>query len=417
MPILNDISVLYQCGPNGSEIRDAAIVWQNERIQWVGSQSLLPIEFQQQTTISARGGIAIPGLIDSHTHLGFGGWRPLDYLGRLHGDAYAASHQETASNEKIAGQLVPDQPQKGITATLNATRALSPGELTTRCLSFLQKMTDLGVSTVECKSGYGLSVDSELKILQAYKQIAQLSPLTIVPTFMGAHFIPPEFTARREYYVRMLIDELIPRVAEEKLARFCDIFCESIAFSHEETKAIASSAAAHGLGIKLHVDQLANSGGAILAAELGAISADHLEYTDEHGAKALASGNTVATILPLASLYLKDRFADGRMLKTQGCSIAIATDFNPGSAPSFHLPLAMALACLNCGLTPHEALEAATYNAARALDLEKERGSLEVGKYADIVIIDARDVVHWMYHFQANACTLNIKNGITLKTP
>lgn len=278
-------------------------------------------------------------------------------------------------------------------------------------------MADLGISTVECKSGYGLSVESELKILQAYKEIAHASPLTIVPTFMGAHFIPPEFTSRREYYVRMLTDELIPRVADEKLAGFCDIFCESIAFSHEETRAIADSATRHGLQLKLHVDQLTNSGGALLAAELGAISADHLEYTDEHGAKALATSNTVATILPLASLYLKDRFADGRMLKTQGCTIAIATDFNPGSAPSFHLPLAMALACLNCGITPHEALEAVTYNAARALKLEKERGSLAIGKYADITVINAPDVVHWMYHFKANACILNIKNGVNLKSP
>jgi imidazolonepropionase len=213
----------------------------------------------------------------------------------------------------------------------------------------------------------------------------------------------------------MLIDELIPRVAEERLARFCDIFCESIAFTPDETREIAHAATGHGLGIKLHVDQLTNSGGALLAAELRAISADHLEYTDEKGAKALAASGTVATILPLASLYLKDRFADGRMLKAHGCDIAVATDFNPGSAPSFHLPLAMALACINCGITPNDALEAVTYNAAKALKLEKERGSLELGKYADISVIDAPDVVHWMYHFQANACTFHIKNGVNLK--
>jgi len=226
LPLLTNISLLYQCGPHGSAIKKAAIVWQNERIQWLGPESNLPIQFQQEDILSANGGIVVPGLIDSHTHLAFGGWRPFDYLGRIHGDAYAGSHCDTTNQNNIT------QPIKGILSTLLATRALSLDELSTRCLFFLEQMALLGICTVECKSGYGLTFESELKILRAYKQVARFTPLTIIPTFMGAHFIPPEYTLKREYYVKMLIEDLIPQVATEKLALFCDIFCESIATWH-----------------------------------------------------------------------------------------------------------------------------------------------------------------------------------------
>jgi imidazolonepropionase len=233
----------------------------------------------------------------------------------------------------------------------------------------------------------------------------------LVPTFLGAHIIPPGFKDRRDAYVDLLCERLIPRIAQEGLAEFCDVFVEEGAYTLEEAERILSAAADHGLGLKLHADQLSAGGGAQLAAKLGAVSAEHLEYIDADGIGALAASGTVAVSLPLASMYLREPYLPARRLLDAGVAVAVATDFNPGTSPSFHLPLAMLQACLYQGMTPQEVLKGATAVAARAVSRGERIGSLQPGFQADITIIDAPDLNHWMYHFRANACHGVVKKG------
>jgi len=270
-------------------------------------------------------------------------------------------------------------------------------------------MAALGVTTVECKSGYGLNVDDEFKILSVYDDLKKITPLTLISTFLGAHLVPKE--TPRVDYCRMIIEEMIPKISEHKLAEFCDIFIDDHAFSQAEARPIIESAKAHGLKIKLHVDQLSGDGGAEFAADCGAFSADHLEYVSEEGIKALKKSGTIAVTLPLASLYTFQKSLDARMLIDAGVEVALATDFNPGSAPSNHLPLAMMLGCTLNHMSPKETLKAATLYAAKALDKADKIGSIEVGKRADFALIGAPSIEHWMYHFKANANCLTVKNG------
>jgi len=272
-------------------------------------------------------------------------------------------------------------------------------------------MLSLGVTTVECKSGYGLDEASELKQLEVYRRLDQAQPIDLVSTFLGAHIVPPEHRDHRERYVDLLCDVLIPRVARLGLARFCDVFVEDGAYRIDEARRILSAAQVHGLGLKVHADQLSAGGGAVLAAAMGAVSAEHLEYATDEAIEALAAAGTVAVSLPLASLYLGGRYLPARKMLSAGARVAIATDFNPGTAPSFHLPLAMTLACLNQAMTPQEALMGATTVAARALSLDTRVGSLLPGYRADLAIIDAPNLNHWLYHFVPNACVAVLKNG------
>ena len=272
-------------------------------------------------------------------------------------------------------------------------------------------MLDLGITTVECKSGYGLELAAELKQLQVYRDLRDLQPVDLVPTFLGAHMVPVEYEQDREAYIKLLCEDLIPEIGEKKLARFCDVFVEQGAFSLEEASSILRAASKAGLGLKVHADQLSNGGGAKLAATMGAVSAEHLEYTGADGIRALARAGTVAVSLPLASLYLCERYLPAREMLDAGVRVAVATDFNPGSAPSYHLPLAMTLACLNQKMTPQEVIMGATTVAARAISAEKSIGSLLPGLAADIAVIDAPSVNHWLYHFRANACCGVIKSG------
>jgi imidazolonepropionase len=281
-----------------------------------------------------------------------------------------------------------------------------------RAKGFLAGMLALGVTTVECKSGYGLDEANELKLLRVYRRLAAEQPVRLIATFLGAHVVPPEFRERRKEYLDLLIERIIPRVADEHLATACDVFVEDSAFSVPEAKEILQAAQAHGLSAKLHADQLTAGGGAELAAELGAISADHLECVSDRGIAAMAEAGVVAVGLPLASLYLRQAPMPARRLIAAGVPVAIATDFNPGSAPSYHLPLALTLACTLLGMTPAEALKAATVYAARAGGLEDSLGSLEAGKLADFAVIDASDIDHWLYHFRANACRLAAIGGV-----
>jgi imidazolonepropionase len=293
------------------------------------------------------------------------------------------------------------------------TRAATEQQLVDRAARFLEGMLALGVTTVECKSGYGLNEDAELKLLRVYRRLAQEQPVRLVPTFLGAHVVPAEFRDNRAAYIDLLVSSLIPAVAREKLAACCDVFVEESAFSVDEARSILHAGQEAGLAAKLHADQLTSCGGAELAAELKALSADHLEHISERGIVAMARVGVVAVSLPLASLYLGQSSLPARRLIQAGVPVAVATDFNPGTAPSYHLPLALMLACTLQRMTPSESLKGATLYAARAVGLERSVGSLEPGKAADFALIDAPDVNHWLYHFRPNACVMTIVDGTT----
>ena len=374
-------------------IENATVVWQEDIIVWVGKTKEMPEQYEHSNIVLQNGGFLVPGLIDCHTHLAFGGWRADEFGERVSGTPYAEI-------TKRGG---------GISSTVTDTRAASKEELIEKANGFLTEMTALGVTTVECKSGYGLNIDDEFKILSAYDDLKKITPLTLVSTFLGAHLVPKETS--REDYCRIIIEEMIPKIAEQKLAEFCDIFIDDHAFTQTEARPIVEAAKAHGLKIKLHVDQLSGDGGAEFAADCGAFSADHLEYVSEEGIKALKKSGTIAVTLPLASLYTFQKSLDARVLIDAGLEVALATDFNPGSAPSNHLPLAMMLGCTLNRMSPKETLKAVTLYAAKAIDKADKIGSIEVGKYADFALIDTPSIEHWMYHFKANANCLTVKNG------
>jgi imidazolonepropionase len=398
--LLHNISQLAACRADGGQgdihaISDAALVWQGETIRWVGPRAELPSEFRAAEPIDAGGGLVIPGLVDCHTHLAFGGWRAEEFEQRIRGQSYLEIAQSGG----------------GIARTVRLTREASEDVLLERAAGFLREMLALGVTTVECKSGYGLDRENELKLLRVYRTLARRQPVRLVATFLGAHTVPPEFRDDRAGYLALLIDELIPQVADERLAAFCDVFVERSAFTVDEARRLLRAAQAAGLGAKLHADQLSPGGGAELAAELGAVSADHLEYASEEGIAAMARAGVVAVTLPLASLYVGQPPAPARRWIEAGVALAVATDFNPGSAPSYHLPFALTLACTLQRMTPAEALKGATIVAARAVGLEPRVGSLEVGKTADFALIDAPDVTQWLYHLRPNACRLAVVAG------
>ena len=400
MPVLRNIGVLARCLPVGPqdeihEIQDAALAWEGPTIRWAGPAAGLPKACRDWPTEDAGGRLVIPGLVDCHTHLAFGGWRADEFTQRIQGKTYL----EIAA----AGG--------GILSTVAKTRAASTEALTRRCRRHLAGMAALGVTTVEAKSGYGLSVEHELRLLRIYGELGAEGPQRIVPTLLAAHVVPLEYRERRADYVELVVDEIIPAVVKEKLARFCDVFVEASAFTVDEARRIFRAAGQHGLRAKLHADQLSGGGGAELAGEVGAISADHLEQVSTDGIGRLVSGGVVAVNLPLASLYLGLVPMPARQLIGIGVPVAVATDFNPGSAPSYHLPMALTLACVVQRMAPAEALKGATIIAARAIGLEQEVGSLEAGKSADFAVIEAESVDQWLYHLTANACVLTVAQG------
>ena len=399
MPVLRNIGVLARCLPTGPqdlihEVRNGALAWEGEAIRWVGPEAELPGPYREWPAEDAGGRMVIPGLVDCHTHLCFGGWRAEEFVRRLQG----ASYLEIAA----AGG--------GISATVAKTRAASREQLLARCRGHLAGMARLGVTTVEAKSGYGLTLEHELRLLRLYRELGEGSQ-RIVPTLLAAHVVPAEYRERRDDYVNLVIDEIIPAVSSEGLARFCDAFVEESAFTVEEARRILSAGARHGLRPKLHADQLSGCGGAELAGELGAVSADHLEHVSTDGIGALAVGGVVAVSLPFASLYLGVPPMPARPLIDFGVPVAVATDFNPGSAPSYHLPFAMTLACTMQRMTPGEALKGATIIAAKAVGLENEIGALEPGRSADFAVIEAESVEQWLYHLTANACVRTVVRG------
>ncbi len=382
--IRNTTEVLTCAGPaprrgkaqaDARPIPRAVIAAHQGRIVFIGFESLLPQEVELAsgaTIVDARGGTVVPGFVDPHTHVVFAGDRREELRRRLAGLTYAEIAAEGG----------------GILSTVVATRAATEDRLAADTRRRLDEMLRCGTTTCEAKSGYGLTTGAELKMLHVLRRLAWDHAIEISPTFMGAHEIPIEYRDRRRAYVKLMIDDMIPAVAGEGLAEWCDVFCETGVFTRDESREILQAGRAAGMKLRLHADELGRSGGSELAAELRVRSADHLIFVTEEGAKALAAAGVVATLLPIASFYLKlGRLAPGRMLIASGVPVALATDVNPGGGFSPSMAFAMTLACFGMGLTFEEALVASTINAAYALDRHDRVGSLEVGKQLDAVIV------------------------------
>jgi imidazolonepropionase len=328
--------------------------------------------------------VLLPGFVDAHTHPVFAGTRVDEFEQRSRG----ATYQEIAARGG------------GIQATVNKTRSASVAELVATCRRYADWFLRGGTTTIEAKSGYGLTLEDELKLLRAIKRLNEETSLRYVPTFLGAHSVPPEYRNRREQYVALIIDEMLPRVAQEKLAEYCDVFCEERVFTTDESWKILSAARCHGLRLRMHADQLSLSGGAKLAAELGAVTADHLEHTDAGGIAALKEAGVQPVLLP-GSVYAlgSTRYPAAREMIDAGLAVVLATDFNPGSSPTPSMPIILSLAATHLKMTPAEAVTAATINGAYSLNLGDRIGSLEPGKIADFVIHDCDDYRELAYFF------------------
>ena len=374
-PELRDLSV----------IDDGALLVHEGRIAQVGSRSEIePLIGHDSEVIDAGGRIVLPGFVDAHTHPVFGGNRAAEFEERASG----VSYQEIAARGG------------GIQSTVNATRAASLEDLVSSGKRYASWFLRNGTTTVEAKSGYGLSLESEIKILRAINQLDRETSLRYVPTFLGAHTVPVEYRGRRDTYIDLVINEMLPAVAEEKLAEYCDVFCEENVFSKDEAARILTAARAHGLGLRLHADQLSLSGGAQLAAELGTATADHLEHTDAAGIAALKAAGVQPVLLP-GSVYAlgSSRYPAAREMIEAGLAVVLATDFNPGSSPTPSIPMVLSLASTHMKMNPAESITATTINAAYSLGRGGEIGSLEPGKRADFVIHDAADYRELAYFF------------------
>jgi imidazolonepropionase len=380
-------------------VTEGSIVMAEGRIIWVGPRH----QISQQVDLSlnprrieASGKIVLPGFIDAHTHLVFAGTREKEFELRLQG----ATYQEIAAKGG------------GIKSTVQKTRQAGKEELFQVGKRHLDQMLSLGTTTVEAKSGYGLSTKDEIKMLEVLRDLDRAHPVDVVPTFMGAHEIPPEYAGKKDDYVRLVREEMIPAVAQNKLAVFCDVFCEQGVFSPEESRQILQAGQRFGLQAKIHADELTSLGGAELAAELGAVSADHLLFASNGGMERMAEKGVVATLLPGTAFFLfLGRYAAARKMIEKGVTVALASDFNPGSCMTQSLPLITTIACTQMRMTPAEAILGITLHAAMALKKEKDVGSLEAGKQADLVILDIPDYRHLSYHFGVNHVWKVIKKG------
>jgi len=372
-------------------IKGGAIALGNGKIDWIGAAHERP----KGDAIDCGGRLLTPGLIDCHTHLVYGGNRANEFEQRLTGVPYA----EIA---KAGG---------GILSTVRATRAESEASLIASALTRLDLLLAEGVTTVEIKSGYGLDVETEMKMLRVARGLAGKRPIDVLTSYLGAHAVPPEYKEDRTRYVKLICEEALPAVARAKLADAVDAFCEGIAFSIDETAEVFEAARRLRLPVKLHADQLSNLGGARLAARFNALSADHIEYTDEDGVAAMAKSGTVATLLPGAFYYLREKqHPPLAALRKHGVPIAIATDLNPGSSPVHSLLAVMNMACVLFALTPEEALAGVTIHAARALGL-KDRGMLAAGMKADLVLWNVERPGDLAYPLGFNPCAAVIRNG------
>ncbi len=348
--------------------------------------------------VDAEGHLVTPGLVDAHTHLIFGGWRQNELGLKLHGASYL--------DIQNAGG--------GIQSTTNATRKATEQELADKAEKALDEMLRFGSTTVEAKSGYGLATEHELKALQVIKDLNDRHPIDLVATFMGAHLVPAEYKANREEYVRLVCEEMIPRVKEQGIARFCDVFCEADTFTVEESRQVLEAGLRYGLRPKIHADEIEAIGGSQLAGELGAISAEHLIVCPPEGIESMAKGGVIACLLPATSFNLGAVFAPARDMVKAGVPVAMATDFNPGSCPCLNMQFVINLGCLKYRLTPEEVLTAVTLNGAAAIDLADKVGSVEAGKLGDLVIWDAPDLDYICYRVGSNLARTVIKRGTVM---
>lgn len=378
-------------------INNGAIAMAGGIITHVGTteEVLSQINEEDYAVIDAKDKAVLPGFVDSHTHFVFGGYRADEYDWRLRGLSYVEIMNKGG----------------GIINSVKGTEEASLQELVDLGLKRLDSILSFGVTTVEGKSGYGLYKETELKQLEALKLCDDGHAVDVVKTFLGAHSVPKEYKGRSGEFIDYLIEEVLPVVAEEKLAEFCDIFCEQNVFSVEDSRKLLTKAKELGLKLKLHADEIVQLGGAELSAELGAISADHLLVASDEGIKAMADKGVIATCLPCTAFSLKEDYARARYMVDQGCAVAVATDYNPGSCHTESVPLAIALSTLYMGLTTEETITALTINGAAAIDRADTIGSLDVGKKADIVIHEFPSYKFLPYHIGVSTVEVVIKNG------
>ncbi|MCK2003571.1 imidazolonepropionase [[Brevibacterium] frigoritolerans] len=381
-------------------IEDGSIWMESGLIQAVGTtkelEKLYADRMHEAEVFDATGHLVTPGLVDPHTHVVYGGSREREFEMRLEGATYMDIMNGGG----------------GIHATTRMTREASEEELMEQTIRRLDSFLAHGVTTVEGKSGYGMNLETELKQLRVMKKLQEEHPIDLVPTFMGAHAVPKDYKGREDEFVNHLINDMLPIVAEEKLAEFNDVFCEKGVFTPEQSERILKAGKKHGLIPKIHADEIEPYGGAELAAKIGAISAEHLLKASEEGIQAMAKSGTIACLLPATALYLREDAAPGRRMVDEGVAVAISTDCNPGSSPTTSMPLVMNLACISMRLTPAEALTAATYNAACAINRQEKIGSLEVGKQADVVLWNVENYQELQYLFGVNHVKTVWKNGV-----
>ena len=375
---------------------DVAIAMENGVISAIEAQDRLRRRYPEALAIDGQGCWALPGFVDPHTHPVFSKTRENEFEMRIAGRNY----------EEIAAA------GGGIRNSVRAFRQASFDQIAELTLPRLQKFLEYGTTTIEAKSGYGLSLADELKSLRILQRLSALVPLTMVPTFLGAHEVPDEYQGRTEAYVDLVINEMIPAVAEEKLAVFCDVFCEKNVFTIAQSERILMAARAQGLIPKLHADELHYTGGAELAAKVSAISADHLVEISDTGIAALKNAGVVPVLLPGTTFFLgKSGYAPARQMIAAGMPVALATDFNPGSSMTQNMQLMLTIAALRLRMSPEECLVAATLNAARAIGQDTQAGSLTVGKRADIILADIPNLSYIPYHYGVNHVRMTIRHG------
>lgn len=377
-------------------IENAYIAVKNGKILAIGVGDEFGNLCREDTKIhDAEGLLVTPGLIDSHTHLIHGGSRENEFSMKLNGVPYI----EILNNGG------------GILSTVKATKDASEEALYKKAKKSLDRMLEFGVTTVEEKSGYGLELNTEIKQLEVARALDKNHPVDLVHTFLGAHAVPEEYKENHKAYIDILVDVMMPKIKDMGLAEFCDVFCEEGVFTIEESEYILQKAKEMGYKLKIHADEIESLGGAELAAKLGCVSADHLMAASDEGIKMMAENNVVANILPATSFNLNKNYADCRKMIDMGAIVSLSSDYNPGSCPSENLQLVMQLGCLHLKMTPNEVLTAVTINAAYAIDRADKIGSIEVGKNADFVVFDARNVEYLMYHFGINHTKKVYKNG------
>lgn len=383
-------------------IEDGAAIIKEGVIEAVGQTGDIEKQFKKSGTdhsefdiIDARGKAVLPGFVDSHTHLVFGGYRAEEFSWRLRGDSYMEIMQRGG----------------GIVNTVNATRQASAEELLQSGIKRLNSMLSFGVTTVEGKSGYGLDRETEIKQLEVMARLNQIHYLDVVPTFLGAHAVPQEYNGKQDAFIDFMATEVLPRVVDQNLAEFCDIFCEKNVFSVEQSRRLLTRAKELGLKLKLHADEIVQLGGAELAAELGAASADHLLQASDQGIKDMAAAGVVATLLPATAFSLKEPYANGRKMMDSNCAVALATDFNPGSCFTESIPLVFALATLHMNISTEEAISALTINGAAALNRADQIGSIDSGKKGDLIVLEFPSYTYIPYHLGVSTVEKVIKQG------